>query len=75
MWRFAAALPLRNFAGFRLREEDRDLDDFERRRRRVPVDRAPERFEPFRLRRRRPPPSETLDSGGKMPPTIHELTM
>lgn len=73
MWRFIAALPLRNFPGFRLGEEARELDLVERRRLRVGRDRAAVDLEPFRRRRRRPPPSEALDIAGNCA-NIQEFT-
>jgi len=69
MWRFAAALPFTSFAGFRLGEDDREVEVFERGlRRRVFRARAPEEREPFFVRRRRPPPRELDDPKPGHPP-------
>jgi len=65
MCRFIAGLPLRNFARLRFGEVDRELERAERRRLRFPMERALEEREARFLRRRRPPPSELLDIGGR----------
>lgn len=74
MWRFAAALPLRNFTRFDFREVDADLERRERRGFRVAVDARAEEREPFFLRRRRPPAREPFNSEPS-DGTIHELTI
>jgi len=64
---FAARLPFTNFAGRDFREERCKVDVAKRRTAFFAVDRARDEDEPLRLRRRGPPPSETLKSGGGWP--------
>lgn len=61
---FASAVPAINRAGRDFRAERCKVDFAERRTAFFTVDRARDEGEPFRLRRRGPPPNETLKSGG-----------
>src|SRR5688572_6683228 len=77
MRNFAARLPFSNFAGLDLREVDRELELFVRRRAFPPFERRFDEREPLRLRRARPVARERVDCPGKasVASENRELTM